>query len=83
MSTFKRDYLDSGSEYLIDNWSKSLLDNCGKHIHTTIAFSSTLYYQTTQKSLSGKLLKWHHDTQHNDTQHIRLTCDTQHKWHLA
>ncbi len=24
-----------------------------------------------------------HDTEHNDTQHKGLTCDTYHKWHLA
>jgi hypothetical protein len=31
------------------------------------------------KAAQVEHLRWRHDTQHNDTQHIRLTGDTHHK----
>jgi hypothetical protein len=33
----------------------------------------------SKDSLKIKTLRWRHDIQHNNTQHIELTCETQHK----
>ncbi len=43
--------------------------------------SVTSYQMDTFKKENDYLGR--HDTQQNDTQHMRLTCDTQHKRHSA